>query len=104
MIRKAFKMKLCPKKIEEYEARHNPLWKSLGKILKDYGVQNYSIFFDEDTHLLFGYAEITSKEQWDAIAKTETCRKWWKFMADLMETNLDKSPKSNDLREVFHFD
>jgi L-rhamnose mutarotase len=65
-------------------------------------VHNYSIFFDEETHTLFGYVEIESEEKWNAIANTEICKKWWDFMADCMETNPDNSPKSSNLEEVFH--
>lgn len=102
MIRKAFKMKIYPEKTAQYIQRHNPVWEDLKLLLKDHGVHNYSIFLESETNILFGYAEIESEEQWNAIAKTETCQKWWKSMADLMETNSDQSPKSVDLKEVFH--
>jgi|TARA_B110000240_G_scaffold186531_1_gene223269 L-rhamnose mutarotase len=102
MIRKAFKMKVYQNEIEEYEKRHNPTWKELEATLKIHGVHNYSIFFDEETHVLFGYAEIESEEKWKSIAKTEVCKKWWKHMADIMDTNLDNSPISVELKEVFN--
>ena len=95
-------MTLYPDKILEYKERHNPIWKELEVELKTHGIHNYSIFFDEDTHSLFGYAEIESEEKADAIANTEICKKWWKFMADIMETNSDNSPVSNELIEVFY--
>ena len=31
-------------------------------------------------------------------------RKWWDYMADIMETNPDNSPVSIDLKNVFHLD
>ena len=31
-------------------------------------------------------------------------RKWWDYMADIMETNPDNSPVAIDLHEVFHLD
>lgn len=102
MIRKAFKMKVYPERTAQYIQRHNPVWEDLKLLLKDHGVHNYSIFLESETSVLFGYAEIESEEQWNAIAKTEICQKWWKSMADLMETNSDQSPKSVDLKEVFH--
>lgn len=102
MIRKAFKMKVYPDKIEEYTKRHNPIWKELEEVLKNHGVHHYSIFFDSETHSLFGYAELESEEKWHAIADTEICKKWWEYMADLMETNSDNSPVSKDLKTVFY--
>lgn len=102
MIRKAFKMKVYPDKIEEYIKRHNPIWKELQEALKKHGVHNYSIFLDSESHSLFGYAELESEEKWNAIANTQICEDWWAHMADLMETNSDNSPVSVDLKEVFY--
>ncbi len=104
MIRKAFKMKVISESLEEYISRHNPIWQELQTELKRQGVHNYSIFLDEETHILFGYAEIENEDQWKAIAKTEVCKKWWEYMKTLMETNPDSSPVSQDLKEVFHID
>lgn len=101
-IRKAFKMKILPNKIEEYTKRHNPIWLELNNTLKEFGVSNYSIFFDEETNILFGYAEIESEAMWNAIAKTEICQKWWEYMATLMEVNKDHSPVSVELKSVFY--
>ncbi|WP_434036518.1 L-rhamnose mutarotase [Formosa sp. 4Alg 33] len=104
MIRKAFKMKLYPDKIDTYKSRHNPIWKDLKAILKSHGVHNYSIFFDSETSYTFGYVEIESEDLWNKIASTDICKKWWKNMAELMETNADYSPVSMELEEVFHLD
>ncbi len=102
MIRKAFTMKVLPNHIQEYTERHSPIWPELAEVLGDHGVSNYSIFLEEASHTLFGYAEIESEEQWAAIAETQVCREWWAYMKDLMETNPDNSPVSVELREVFH--
>ena len=102
MIRKAFKMKVYPDRIKEYTKRHNPIWKELESVLKNHGVHNYSIFFDDKTHSLFGYAEIESEEEWKAISDTKICKKWWDYMAGIMETTSDNSPVSIDLKSVFY--
>ena len=104
MIRKAFLMSVNPDAHAEYEKRHRPIWEDLTAILKRHGVANYSIFLDEETSHLFGYAEIESEEQWNAIAETDECRRWWAYMRDVMPTNDDSSPVSHGLREVFHLD
>ena len=41
---------------------------------------------------------------WAKGADTAINRKWWDFMADIMETNPDNSPVSIDLKTVFHLD
>ena len=95
-------MKLYEGMAEEYEKRHNELWPEMKEMIHKYGGRNYSIFLDEETNILFGYIEIDDPEKWDSSADTEICRKWWHFMADIMETNLDESPVSVDLKTVFH--
>lgn len=103
-IRKAFIMSVNAGAEAEYEKRHNPIWPELEKVLKDHGVSNYSIFLHAETHQLFGYAEIESEELWASIASTMICQRWWKQNVDIMPSNLDHSPTSVALREVFHLD
>jgi len=88
----------------EYERRHKPIWDDLKAVLKAHGVSNYSIFLDTQSSQLFGYAEIESEELWTSIAETEECKRWWAFMKDIMPSNPDDSPISQDLAEVFHLD
>lgn len=104
MIRKGFIMSVSPGKEEEYKKRHNPVWPEIETTLKTHGVHNYSIFLDPETRQLFAYVEIENEEKWNAIAQTNVCRKWWKYMKDIMPSNPDNSPKSQDLKEVFHMD
>lgn len=104
MIRKAFVMSVNPDSHTEYERRHRPIWWELQDVLHEYGVSNYSIFLEKETNKLFGYAEIESEEKWQAIAKTDVCRRWWAFMKDVMPSNEDNSPISVELKEVFHLD
>lgn len=104
MIRKGFKMKLYPGFEKEYEKRHNQLWPEMRDMIHEYGGRNYSIFLDQEALTLFGYLEIEDEEKWNASAQTAICRKWWDYMADIMETNPDNSPVSVDLQPVFHLD
>lgn len=104
MVRKAFKMKLYDGMKDEYKKRHNMLWQEMKYMIHQYGGSNYSIYLDEETNVLYGYIELADPELWDKSADTEICRKWWDFMADIMETNPDNSPVSVDLTPVFHLD
>jgi len=101
---KGFKMHLYPGMEEEYHRRHNALWPEMKDMIHAYGGKNYSIFWDRETNTLFGYIEIESEEKWAKSADTAICRKWWDYMADIMETNPDNSPVSIDLVKVFHLD
>jgi L-rhamnose mutarotase len=104
MIRKSFKMKLFKGMEAEYEKRHNELWPEMKEMIHEYGGRNYSIFLDKETNVLYGYLEVDDEQRWAESANTAICRKWWHFMADIMETNPDESPVSIGLVEVFHLD
>jgi L-rhamnose mutarotase len=104
MIRKAFKMSVHPGQHAEYARRHQPIWKELEDTLLAHDVRSYSIFLDEQTSELFGYAEIEDEQRWKAIAQTEVCRRWWKHMREIMPSHVDDSPVSSTLKEVFHME
>lgn len=103
-MRKGFKMQLYSGKISEYEKRHKQLWQEMKNMIHEYGGKNYTIFVDEKTNVLYGYIEIEDEQKWNKSAETNICKKWWKFMSDIMETNPDNSPVTFDLKEVFHLD
>ena len=104
MIRKGAVMKLNHGKAEEYERRHAMLWPELIESIHRDGGKNYTIFHDPETDLLFEYIEIEDEDVWAARGGDETTKKWWDFMADIMETNSDNSPYSRNINEVFHLD
>ncbi|WP_237152870.1 L-rhamnose mutarotase [Oryzibacter oryziterrae] len=101
MIRKAFVMWVNPEAHAEYKRRHDEIWPDLAAALKAHGAHNYGIWLDADTSMLFASVEIESEERWNAIASTEVCQRWWAYMADIMPSNPDNSPKSRELRDVF---
>ncbi len=106
MKRFAFKMFLKPGFEKEYEKRHAALWSELRQQIKDAGVSNYSIYWDKDTNILFGYQEVAegATDTQDASAADEITLKWWAYMKDIMETNPDNSPVTIPIQEVFHLD
>ncbi|MDO4268599.1 MAG: L-rhamnose mutarotase [Eubacteriales bacterium] len=102
MVRKAFKMFLYPGQEAEYERRHNLLWPEMKEMIHQYGGRNYSIYLDRENHVLYGYLEVEDEARWAESADTAINRKWWDYMADIMETNPDNSPVCVDLVPVFH--
>jgi L-rhamnose mutarotase len=88
----------------EYERRHRPIWKELEDVLIEHGVRSYSIYLDDTTGDLFAYAEIEDEARWDAVSRTDVCRRWWRHMRDIMPADADDSPVSTPLREVFHIE
>lgn len=101
---KTFKMKLYPGMEAEYEKRHNQLWPEMVDMIHEHGGKNYTIALDPETLVLYGYIEIEDEELWGKGADTAINRKWWDFMADIMDTNPDNSPVCKDLNVLFHLD
>ena len=100
----AFKMKLNPGMKEEYKRRHAELWPELRSLLKANGIGDYSIFLDEETDILFAIQKQDGNASSQDLGSTEIVKKWWAFMADLMETNPDNSPVSVPLQEMFYME
>ena len=104
MQRLAFKMKLKAGQKEAYIKRHNAIWPALQELLKEAGVSEYSIFLDEDTHTLFAFQKVAKNRGSQDLATNAIIKKWWDFMADIMEVNPDNSPVSIPLEEVFYLE
>lgn len=101
---KTFKMKVNEGQEAEYERRHNLLWPEMRDMIHEYGGKNYTISLDPETRVLYGYIELEDPAKWDESADTAINRKWWDYMADIMEVNPDNSPVSKALKVVFHLD
>jgi L-rhamnose mutarotase len=99
-----FKMKLLPGFKEEYKKRHSKIWPELVSLLKNEGIGNYSIFLDEETNTLFAYQEQSGESSSQDLGSTDIVKKWWQYMADIMETNEDNSPVTIPLDQVFYID
>ena len=103
MERKAFKMKLKPGFRDEYKKRHDEIWPELKALLKEAGVSDYSIFFDEEADTLFAVQKVDESGAGSQdLGSTEIVQRWWAYMADIMETNHDNSPVSIELPELFY--
>ena len=104
MKRNSFKMQLKPGNEAEYQKRHDEIWPELSKVLSEAGVSDYSIYLDEETLTLFAFQKLSDDNTADDLPKHPLVRKWWDYMADLMETKPDNEPVTVPLKEVFHMD
>lgn len=102
-MKRAFKMKLNPGMINEYIKRHASVFPELEEQFRQAGVTDYTIWFDEETNYLFAYVALENNSIWNEIENTEACKKWWKFMSSIMETNDDLSPVSVELVQAYEF-
>jgi L-rhamnose mutarotase len=69
-------------------------------------VGNYSIFLREDTGELFGYLEVEDEALFQQMAANQACRRWWRYMTEVLVSESADSPKAKEdrLKEVFHLD
>jgi len=104
MKRHAFIMKLHKGCEAEYKRRHDEIWPELSQALSEAGVSDYSIYLDEKTLTLFAFQKLSDDNTADDLPQHPVVKKWWAYMADIMETHSDNSPVTRPLKEVFHMD
>lgn len=104
MQRVAFKMYLKPGFSEEYKKRHSEIWPELKQILSNTGVEDYSIFWDKETNILFAVQKNNGEQSSQEIGTNPIVQKWWDYMSDIMKVNDDNSPISIPLDELFHME
>lgn len=100
----AFCMFLRPNMADEYRRRHDEIWPELVQLLKQAGVQDYSIYLDEPRHVLFAVLRRRADHAMDSLASQPVMQRWWQHMKDLMHCHPDGSPVVQDLPCMFHLD
>jgi L-rhamnose mutarotase len=73
-------------------------------VLSEAGVSDYSIFLDAETLTLFAVQKLAADHTAADLPNHPMVKKWWAFMADIMETSPDSSPVCIQLDKVFHMD
>lgn len=102
MEKYAFKMRLNPGCLAEYQKRHDDIWPELVELLHQAGVSDYSIYLDPETHILFGVLTRTTPHGMDALPQTAVMKRWWAHMADIMQTHPNNEPVAVPLVPVFY--
>ncbi|MCC5936094.1 MAG: L-rhamnose mutarotase [Lunatimonas sp.] len=97
----AFTMRLKPGFAEEYQRRHDEIWPALQSLLKESGITDYHIFLDDATNTLFAFQQTAGEGSSQDLGSNEVVKKWWAYMADIMETHPDHSPITKSLTKVF---
>lgn len=104
MTQRAFRMRILPGMAEEYKRRHDELWPELGQALSEAGIYDYSIFLDEGTLDLFAVLRLRPGDTSAELPGKAVMKRWWDYMADLMEVEPGNRPKEWGLTPVFHFE
>ncbi len=97
----AFRMNLNPGQAAAYEKRHDEIFPELAEALKQAGISDYSIWLDPQDHHLFAILTRTDDHTMNTLPELEIVKRWWKFMADVMETDAHNVPTQIPLRRVF---
>lgn len=101
---RAFKMQLKPGVIDDYRRRHDEIWPELSALLTEAGIYDYSIFLDESTLALFAVLKVRDDNRLDTLHDHPVMKKWWDYMAPLMEVEPDNRPKEWPLPLIFRHD
>lgn len=97
----AFRMNLNPGQAAEYERRHDAIFPDLIEALRKAGVSDYSIWHDPDSDHLFAILTRSDDHGTERLPDTEVVKRWWKYMADIMETDENNVPIQVQLKRVF---
>ena len=98
----AFVMHVLPGQEHEYQRRHDAIWPELAALLRDSGIRDYSIFLDQESHTLFAVLRRAPGHRMAELAQEPIMRRWWDYMADIMEVEADGSPCVRPLTRVFY--
>ena len=98
----AFRMQLHPGQRDTYKARHDAIWPELADLLHASGISDYSIFLHEPTGALFAVLTRAPDHTMDRLPTHEIMQRWWRVMADIMDTGADGAPTAEPLEPMFH--
>lgn len=105
MSRHAFRLRIKPDAIEEYEREHTRVWPELLAKLKAAGISDYSIFRRGQD--LFFYLQADDFEKsWDELDRDPVNQRWQQFMGRFFEPMPDKCPDERFamMKEVFYLE
>jgi L-rhamnose mutarotase len=105
MQRVAFRLRLRPGAIDEYEKAHQNVWPELLQKLKEVGISDYSIFRRGlDLILVMRVADF--EHSWSILDKDPTNLRWQKEMSRLFEpvTGLEAGERFPMMKEVFYLE
>lgn len=100
----AFRMFLNPGQTAEYKRRHDAIWPELEALLHESGVSDYSIYLDEEHHVLFAVLKRCAGHTMHDLPAHPVMQRWWAYMGDIMRSNADGSPVVEALPCMFHMD
>lgn len=95
-------MFLRPGCVDEYHRRHQAIWPELLALLRQSGIEDYSIYLDTEHHVLFAVLRRRHGHTMASLPQHPVMRRWWQHMKDLMRCQPDGSPVVEELPCMFH--
>ncbi|CAI4218298.1 unnamed protein product [Parascedosporium putredinis] len=108
-------VKLKPEFVEKYKEVHARVWPEVLKQIRDCRIEDYSIFHDEGSGILFAtfkYVGFDYEGDMERMRENPKVREWW-AMTDSFQESLVPGAKSSEsgdpawwkpVEEVFHVD
>ncbi|KAI9904128.1 hypothetical protein N3K66_000657 [Trichothecium roseum] len=91
-------VKLKPEHVEAYKKCHASVWPEVLKQIKDCNIQDYSIWWDDNTGILFAsfkYVGYNYEGDMQKMAENPKVREWWK-MTDGYQQSFVPGAKSSE--------
>ncbi|KAM9878114.1 hypothetical protein VDGL01_07812 [Verticillium dahliae] len=108
-------VKLKPEFLEEYKKVHAHVWPEVLKQIKQCNIEDYSIFYDESSGILFAsmkYVGYDYAGDMERMRENPKVREWWDMTDGWQESLVEGATKSNvepgepgwwkPVEEVFH--
>ncbi|CAH0123019.1 L-rhamnose mutarotase [Microbacterium sp. Bi121] len=103
MTRVCFQLQIRPDLVDEYVARHTPVWPEMLAEIEASGRRNYSLFLG-DAGMLIGYYETDDDAASQAYLAASSVAARWEAEMSRFFLDLDGRPDqaSTPLAEIFH--
>ncbi len=105
MQRVAFRLRLKPDAVEEYEKAHQKVWPELLAKLKEVGISDYSIFREgQDLFLVMRVKDFN--RAWEELEKDPVNQRWQQAMSRFFSPAPDSRPGERFamMKEVFYME
>src|SRR5690606_30089281 len=97
-------LRIAPELIDEYVARHSPVWPEMLAEIAAAGRRNYSLFLDRESATLFGYYETDDDDAAQRyLAASPIAARWEADMARFFVGLAGRPDQAaTPLSEIFH--
>jgi len=82
--------------------RHDEIWPELKALIHSTRELDFSIFLDEETNILFAVQKQTGNASLHDLGTSLLVKRWWAYMADIMDRNPDNSSVTIPLQKLFY--